>query len=1194
MIKEQLSAYKKKMKTIIHQKKHLITFIPEFNADNMDLLRNIELTSEYTNLRSLHFERQSLSMKEEIRFNHKFVSFLKSLIIHMNEKWINFLLEYLVRIYHVDTYNSEELLFLLLPFRRYSAEIVLLGKNNGNAFMFMNGYSISYISRVIVDNHRYFKMYCEYFRTYNLLKGFLDATMDEIVVVLSGGSHDYLGEMYDILSILLEDGHGSVAIDIYNRLCKYLKGQEFHDLLVKYTDKYDGIILNCENRLNSIDNQLEQIWRDNAGWDILNDSDMIRAYLRFVINKSKDRDSFKDKYITNKDDNNKNEIFVIDESNSPFKEFTGNEMKILFKIFLDDTIFIDFSQIHINEWARLYKHLKDNLSMTRWLISSNGFDSIFKHANDESVVFILNNFNLIKSSDKLKNIDQTKNLDVKTISDKNIIRKNMFEKITDDLLTDDNHSIVLRNIRNEILDEFYELLLFKCMKFVTFEPRFFQKYVKYPYIRNDVINRNIVALAVSCGYDLGKEITSADWGNGVFLDYILSSSNKYTWEETREIISNVKRLNEQSLIISANGFLVINYYEDIVLEFISWSANNLKNVEKLIESTIDKLLILVEKSAKTKITSVTFILSYDFLFNFLLETKNHKVLEKLVLYELNNNNFCYDNLYLENCNDTCKVSKYHDKLSIIQQLYDRKAFNLIYNIAELKLPVRYLIRHPQVLGFIEEYGEILTDKHTLVAFLLENAVDKQFLEYLIRYFDLLIEFRREKELWTVAKMLIMEGVDKTKTECVDKFVKYILENIEDFVGDSDLFDKLVSLTSISFDTSLVKELCSKNGPSIEFVNALILRDRVDLLGIIPFAVPPLIKQRQPAVSTIFVQHGVLLGEYAKMLIETSVTDAYLLVHIDPRCSLKVLIDFFNKEAISLIKKYLIKTKNLEKISNNNSENINESDDNSDRDLKRLFINLNENSFKNLEKISNNNSENINAIESAILEILKEKNTTSLFTIERMCTFLTSQATEMISQAFSEICKYFIEFYIRSFGKAANNSVSRLVEQIFINHLSIFSKLAAYDILAKNTSIFHATFRHALNEIYSNRTDDEIIQFFLDYLDLCLDAIAGENHLLLCKKIYMTQNSNSQRIIAMICRFNSNIIVDFNKFIEDMLNTDTDQASCIYGLNMLAYLHENIKEYAVNKISTRKLALLFSEDRNNDVADLSRNLYNILL
>lgn len=231
MLREQLKELKKSMKTLLNYKKALIKFIPNGDVDSHTLFYNLPFPTQFTTKKSLSIDRHTFSEKEERKFNKKFAPFLKSLISNIDDENIDILLEYLLRVYSIDTFNTKELTFLLLPRERYFNQLHTIALNTQNEFSKMQKYSPKAIAHIMIKNRSMFLMFIEYFEHYDLFEEFLDRILEYMIEILPSTNYDYLSEFYQILSVLIKKNHQVKAKMVYDKLNSYLNAPEFIELL---------------------------------------------------------------------------------------------------------------------------------------------------------------------------------------------------------------------------------------------------------------------------------------------------------------------------------------------------------------------------------------------------------------------------------------------------------------------------------------------------------------------------------------------------------------------------------------------------------------------------------------------------------------------------------------------------------------------------------------------------------------------------------------------------------------------------------------------------------------------------------------------------------------------------------------------------------------------------------------------------
>ncbi|ORD97159.1 hypothetical protein HERIO_976 [Hepatospora eriocheir] len=237
MLGEQLRLIKLSRQTHLVHKKSRITFIESDDVTIETLYQFLPFESQYTRPKSIYFDRHRLSLAEESRFNSKFRKYLLSLIKNMNYEGIEYLLEYLVRVYSIDSFNTEELLFLLFPFKKYEDLIVKLTKYHTSCFGKITGYSVHSLSKLFTTNCVTMNYYVKYFEFYPIFKDFLNRSLSFIVKILKSGKSNYIAEFMVIFNYLEKHGEIDLILQTYKSMSKYLNSDEFNEYFKRFTNK---------------------------------------------------------------------------------------------------------------------------------------------------------------------------------------------------------------------------------------------------------------------------------------------------------------------------------------------------------------------------------------------------------------------------------------------------------------------------------------------------------------------------------------------------------------------------------------------------------------------------------------------------------------------------------------------------------------------------------------------------------------------------------------------------------------------------------------------------------------------------------------------------------------------------------------------------------------------------------------------
>ncbi|KAI5171998.1 hypothetical protein PAEPH01_1722 [Pancytospora epiphaga] len=409
MFKDQLEEIRKTRKTLLHQGKSLIHFVDDDTVDVHTLLGVIDDKIPYINTKALLFERHRLSEKENTVFNGKFSVFLRGLIKNMNSSQIDSILEFLVRIYHVDTYNTHELLFLILPFKQYEAQIrVLMGNASFGSHVEMKEYSIRTIAKLFLEDPKLTSFLSDYFKHYNVLFGFLDPLIGEITKIVKGSNYNCLNEFYLIFVNLIATGHQRKVLEIYHSMREYLDSDEFVNLLLPH---YDRDVIKQITPPVAVESVYEEALRNHSGRKLLSNKQKIIGYLKFCNEKG---------------------VFPV--------EFNRDEFILLSHTYLGTEE--DIRSIEIVNIAEMYASISNRLEFLEVIFSHPSIEVLFTYMNDDEKAYFTSKCDKFYSN---------------FLTDKNhgLIVRNMTK------------SVFVKNY-NEILSICLEFLSFDCSLFETF------------------------------------------------------------------------------------------------------------------------------------------------------------------------------------------------------------------------------------------------------------------------------------------------------------------------------------------------------------------------------------------------------------------------------------------------------------------------------------------------------------------------------------------------------------------------------------------------------------------------------------------------------------------------------------------------------------------------------------------------------
>lgn len=223
MLSEQLNIIKNQRKAFLRNKNNRIRFLNE-DIDLEMVLNNIKMKHSYFKSKSLYFDRHVLSHNEELKFNRKMKKFIINLILHMERDDILYILEYLVRIYNIDTYNTTEFIFILLPYEKYIDQIKKL-TYKGNVEI--THYTYENIAKYFIFNYQHMNMFVKYYDYYDTLSLFLNHIIFKMAIFLQYSKTNYMSEFMEIFIKLKKIHQTELIKNLYTKMKNYFNSTEF-------------------------------------------------------------------------------------------------------------------------------------------------------------------------------------------------------------------------------------------------------------------------------------------------------------------------------------------------------------------------------------------------------------------------------------------------------------------------------------------------------------------------------------------------------------------------------------------------------------------------------------------------------------------------------------------------------------------------------------------------------------------------------------------------------------------------------------------------------------------------------------------------------------------------------------------------------------------------------------------------------
>ncbi|KAL0265556.1 UNVERIFIED_CONTAM: hypothetical protein PYX00_011268 [Menopon gallinae] len=166
MLSEQLRILKQAKKVSEVRERGGVQFVDTSDMDDDLLLELVPFRTPFTGQRSLRFQRDMLTSVEESSFRHRMADFVRSSVVYMQEEGAEYFLEYMCRRYLVHTLNSDDLAFLVLPFKRFYDVFVKIPSTVAQYFRPHSKFSHAVVARLFLRETYVRDFILEYFEYY--------------------------------------------------------------------------------------------------------------------------------------------------------------------------------------------------------------------------------------------------------------------------------------------------------------------------------------------------------------------------------------------------------------------------------------------------------------------------------------------------------------------------------------------------------------------------------------------------------------------------------------------------------------------------------------------------------------------------------------------------------------------------------------------------------------------------------------------------------------------------------------------------------------------------------------------------------------------------------------------------------------------------------------------------------------------
>ncbi|KAK1351133.1 hypothetical protein CWI37_0218p0020 [Hamiltosporidium tvaerminnensis] len=814
MLRRQLECIKQKRKTSEIRSKPFITFKDVTDMDDETLLEQIPIETEFTTYKSLGYNRQHNTLEEENFICQKLSQFIKSLHHKMNIENIEYLFDFLIRKYCIDTFNSRDLVFLLLPYQKYYDKVVKLSEkfHTIDSFIHQNTYSLIFFGHECLRNIDFFDFFITYFEFYDVLKNFIDGVYFEILKSNICIKNYHALRLFESLKFFASYGEIEISKEIFKKFSKEL---------LPFKCKIEIIFSNWENKFNKIADEEEKT--NFATKNGLNN-------IKNNFGKTEEFDDSKSQNIFNENEISEKEIkglkneesieFELYLVNKKDREFVYNLKKLIkyFEwIYEHENYGIEDTSYNNDEYNFcLYLFSKKNIYSELKISDLRNIEDLFTHMKDK--IFVIR---------KLLTKFSYKNLEflIKYLKKDELI---VFVSMCDDaneiinLMTNENHEDILKKMRRTIFVKNLVSVFKKSLEFKNFSIIYFEDYITnlcikecLDFSRNDIFSYNLLNLCKEKKISIVHEILELDFINELFLEYVLYNEEDLSLDSKKRIFEIYKNRSHNKKLQTAFNFFILketnieflnqilNWFIDMEFEITSIIEILRKNLYLINSNTLLKLLKI--NKFRKDILFVTEKLIHENSENILLllETKNIKIAKEII-----------SKMNLINFLESLSITFFFKNFDFIKDLIIEKS------------------RKEDTLFFLKKSFEIYKNKELVIY---KENISNIFLNE--KYLNKNLIYFIETENWEFIKPLVLQGI-KIHKEIVDLHFDYLI--FEYGIINTETYYLLLILNNLiepkNLELNVLHKILEKNDINClltaHFIFLLGLKHNLDILSIL--------------------------------------------------------------------------------------------------------------------------------------------------------------------------------------------------------------------------------------------------------------------------------------------------------------------------------------------------------------------------
>lgn len=524
MIRSQLQRIKESRMSKHIQTKRRILFGDTSDLDDETILEAIPIQTPFTKPKSLNFDRQRHTMDEEEKFNIKFSKFLKTLVRYGDVKDVEYLFDYLVRRYSCDTFNQKEMIFFLLPFKKYYSQVLSLSSTSGfNYFIVQPTYSYQFIGNVCLKDKCFFDFLVGYFEYFEHVREFCTEVLRYIVPGVRNTDSDFSMQFFEIISSLVKCGESLFAVELFFEIRDHIQDvvEDFIELLLPFFDR--GYLM--RKSVQAVESSVDTRFDDDE-------------LFREMYDKQEDRGFLKDR------SRYKNYVIWLTRSRLPLSSFSDREyeaLKVLCGISRSRRIGGD-----VKDYLKLFEDLVDRSSLIGLLYENfpNDVYRLIPYMNDNDKVYL----------------------------------SRLSPELFHELVTQENHSEIVKNIRRGFLKDNLNGIMRTCLGYVCYDSSLFLEYLNEEVlltlmmeIHGDVFVENIISTARAAGIDLVGSIVKTElYFHPGYLDYISEGPRNLDPEVNRKILVKISENPTDSNMSSLCRYLHHLGDSEFINEVTEW------------------------------------------------------------------------------------------------------------------------------------------------------------------------------------------------------------------------------------------------------------------------------------------------------------------------------------------------------------------------------------------------------------------------------------------------------------------------------------------------------------------------------------------------------------------------------------------------------------------------------------------------